>query len=182
MSNPDVSPGSVETQQMRVIAPVGVSFQLRLLISKLYSAQFNTLHLFVICFCIGKRKTKITNNVLAGGKSHSRPGRFRRVPTWIDGGWFMIRFISQRVLVIPCAAFVLLFFVLNLHSLFFSISTLLRSYIVFFFQSLIIPYLSASSLNHSSRLCVTDGGQQTEITFCLLKSTLRTSHREKQLE
>lgn len=119
MSNPDVSPGSVETQQMRVIAPVGVSFQLRLLISKLYSAQFNTLHLFVICFCIGKRKTKITNNVLAGGKSHSRPGRFRRVPTWIDGGWFMIRFISQRVLVIPCAAFVLLFFVLNLHSLFF---------------------------------------------------------------
>ncbi|KAJ3996757.1 adaptin N terminal region-domain-containing protein [Lentinula boryana] len=39
MSNPDISPGSVETQQMRVIAPVGSAVRLRLRISYAINGQ-----------------------------------------------------------------------------------------------------------------------------------------------
>jgi len=39
MSNPSVSPGSVETQQMRVVAPVGSNIRLRLRIAYTIESQ-----------------------------------------------------------------------------------------------------------------------------------------------
>jgi len=70
MSNPNVNPGSTETQQMRVIAPVGVSF-----FHSLVYCNYANRHFLERC---AFASTDIVHYKRSG---RSRPGRFLRIPS-----------------------------------------------------------------------------------------------------
>lgn len=73
MSSPDVNPGAVETQQMRVIAPAGAS------ILPLSSC------LIILQFTLVERAPATADIVHCGWTPNTRPGRLCRLPPWIDG-------------------------------------------------------------------------------------------------
>jgi hypothetical protein len=73
MSNPDVNPGVVETQQMRVVAPVGAS-------------NSNPLFRKILTVSLECCSTAAANIIFGGRQSRSRTSRFHRVSAWSDFG------------------------------------------------------------------------------------------------
>lgn len=80
MSSPDVNPGAVETQQMRVIAPAGVSEPLL----RPFECQIHTVHL------LGQCASAATDILQPRRTADPGPGRLRRLPAGPDG-CFMTR-------------------------------------------------------------------------------------------
>ena len=71
MSSPDVNPGATETQQMRVIAPVGVS-------------PHSLLPELPAKFCTGEHTIAATDIVRPGRSANTRTGRLCRLPPGAD--------------------------------------------------------------------------------------------------
>ena len=107
MSNPNINPGAVETQQMRVVAPVGVSSALfRLLISLTDNSNSTEQRPLTFTHCIQHRWT-----------STPRPGRLCWIPTWSHRHTVLevesIRVITQTLIGILFSFFLVLSFALH---------------------------------------------------------------------
>jgi hypothetical protein len=92
MSRPDVNPGATETQQMRVTAPVGVSFRQFLVI--LFTESDITTPLIVISprahslLChlyLGQRPATSTSILFDRWAAHPRSGGLFRISAGSDG-------------------------------------------------------------------------------------------------
>jgi hypothetical protein len=97
MSRPDIYPGATETQQMRITAPVGVSFQPISHFSSdpisqnsSDSSSLNVRPLLICLFCTlpcipGQRPATFTSIVFDGRETHPRSSRLFRISSRSDG-------------------------------------------------------------------------------------------------
>ena len=81
ISSADVQPGATETQQMRVIAPAGVSLSP----FPAFSARLIKL---IVLFLSGKYTTTVAIDIQRWRPTYPRSSRFRRFPSWVD--WWPI--------------------------------------------------------------------------------------------
>jgi hypothetical protein len=84
MSNADVQPGKMETQVMRIVAPVGVS-AIALLARPYINILVHDILKFLQLILIGAHPTKIENWFQREWSTVPRASGFYRVPCWIDG-------------------------------------------------------------------------------------------------
>ncbi|KIM72352.1 hypothetical protein PILCRDRAFT_742311 [Piloderma croceum F 1598] len=77
MSSPDVNPGAVETQQMRVVAPVGLSS------CTVALREIDTYHLSE------QYSSSLTDIVLSSWPGSRGPSRLRRISTRFDS-WLIV--------------------------------------------------------------------------------------------